>query len=442
MSKPLDDNARLMAGDLKPGADPEADAEAMGADGTQAPDPFEGHWRTLAAAGIDLADPPPKRRWLLKRGGTGVLPLGKAGVLAASGGAGKTMALVQLAYAVATGTDWLGTFQVEAPGNVLALLGEEDDEEVRRRFHHAAMSAVVHGEGFAEASEAERYQRQNVIGAKHRKHAAERIVAVPLAGIPVALTARDAKGNTTETAALEHLRRRLAEREWSLIIIDPLSRFGSDDVETDNAAATRLVQAIESLVNVKGAGGPTVLVAHHSGKITNNDGSPKVRGSSAITDGFRWAATLSPRDASDDVHGAVLHCFKSNYAMPFSDVYLVKPKDAGGVLVRARDEQREAMAKAPIAADEEDRKRRLTLQEQNAANRAKDAETKAKEADTRAKAAGTRDKEAATKAAKEARIAATQARKEATAAKREREKAEHTTPADAAAIDGKGYFES
>lgn len=412
--------------------DPEAGAEPVGADGKPIADPFAEHWKTLAEAGIDLADRPPNRRWLLKRGNDGVLPLGKCGVLAASGGAGKTMALVQLAYAVATGTDWLGTFQVEQPGNVLALLGEEDAEEVQRRFFHAANAAVVHADGFAEAADDVRQVLMNDDGAKHRELAAKRIVAVPLAGVQAALMARDEKGNTVETDAIVHLRRRLAEHEWSLIIVDPLSRFGSDDVETDNAAATRLVQAIESLVSVKGAGGPTVLVAHHSGKTPEADGSVKVRGSSAITDGFRWAATMSERDAGDDLRGAVLHCFKSNYAKPFSDVYLVKPKDAGGVLVRASDEQREAMAKQQKPADADNRRIRAEALKQN-------AETKAKEANTRAQAEERRGKD--TPAAKKARQAATQASKEARVAKQAHDKANATTPADVSAIKGEGYFE-
>ena len=60
--------------------------------------------------------PPPPRRWLLrdarKENRDGVLPLGKVGLLAAAGGVGKTTANTQLTLAVASGTTWLGAFEV------------------------------------------------------------------------------------------------------------------------------------------------------------------------------------------------------------------------------------------------------------------------------------------------------------------------------------------
>src|SRR5262249_25635901 len=87
--------------------------------------------------------PPERRSWLLRdqRTDSGVLPLGKVGMLAGAGGAGKTMALTQLAVAVATGTPWLGVLEVAAQGNVLLILGEEDAEEVRRRLYRAYQAA-------------------------------------------------------------------------------------------------------------------------------------------------------------------------------------------------------------------------------------------------------------------------------------------------------------
>ena len=88
---------------------------------------------------------PPARRWLLRDARTGnregVFPLGKVGLLAAAGGAGKTTAVVQLSVAVATQTTWLGAFEIPEAGKVLLALGEEDGQEAHRRIHRAAREA-------------------------------------------------------------------------------------------------------------------------------------------------------------------------------------------------------------------------------------------------------------------------------------------------------------
>src|SRR6185312_4993998 len=190
-----------------------------------------------------LTEPPAARAWLLsdKRTSKGVLPLGKAGQLIAEGGAGKTMALVQLALAVATGADWLGTFSVEKKGRVLLVLGEEDAEEARRRVYNASR------------------------GTDPGSVPPGSIVVVPLAGKPCSMLEHDEHSNPTETRFLHGLREYIKAGTWSLIIIDPLSRFAGLDAEKDNAEATRFVQACESLCTLSGA---TVLVAHHTDKAS------------------------------------------------------------------------------------------------------------------------------------------------------------------------------
>lgn len=332
-----DENDRKREGSLP--RDPEEDAELMpipppstagDRQSGELLDPFGANWQTLSEAGVNFADYPPKRRWLLTHSGEGALPLGKCGVLASRGGVGKTQALIQLALAVALGDErclWLDTFKVESPGNVLLALGEEDPEEIQRRLYRAACAMGL-----------DRDQRER---------ASKVIVALPLAGIPVALTARDERGNTATTQILESLQRHLRDRQWSLIILDPLSRFAGDDTEIDNAAATRFVQAVETLV--KAPGSPTVLVSHHSGK-SDDDGGPKVRGSSAIEDGFRWVATMNgvsrTKESGETVRGVRWTLRKTNYTRHIPDVYLVHSNDehAAGALIPASKELAELLA--------------------------------------------------------------------------------------------------
>jgi len=282
----------------------------------QVPSVVADPWQTLHERGIVISERPPKRRWLLKVDGEGALPLGKAGVLASGGGTGKTTVLVQLALAVATGKPWLDIFDVCTPGNVLLALGEEDIEEVHRRMHRAGAAMGL--------------------SANEALLAAQRIVALPLAGVPVALTAKDQRGNTSETQVLDTFRRQLAQRDWSLIILDPFARFAGDGSEVDNAAATRAVQAFESLA--RSPGSPAVIVAHHSSQTSLQDGKPNVRGATAIVDGFRWATTMiacAGELNGTTVSGVKLTLHKTNYTRKWPDKYLVWTEDR--VPVPARD---------------------------------------------------------------------------------------------------------
>ena len=285
--------------------------------------------------------PPPTRQWLLTRDGhgsdagkkgVGFLPLGKVGMLAAAGGVGKTMALVQLALSVATGREWLGDFTVPeaSRGHVLLALGEEDAGEVHRRLYNAFRAMWPSEEG----RHSDEQRRAMAL-------AQERITVVPLSGVPCSLVTTNPTTRTTEeSTALAGLRDLLehADHEWSLVVLDPLSRFAGVETETDNAAATRFVQAVETLVTVPG--NPTVLLAHHTTKGSrgeegeNASDTTDARGASAITDGVRWVARLSPVKSTENDPGpkrATLTLTKSNYG-PLDKKRTVKRAD-GGALV-------------------------------------------------------------------------------------------------------------
>lgn len=272
---------------------------------------------------------PPEPKWLLTRGDRskaqvpGALRLGKVGLLVAAGGVGKTQALVLLAIAVATGGWWLGTFHVATPGRVLLALGEEDAEEVHRRIYQAA--------------------KMLGLSASDRALVLERIVVLPLAGVPVGLVEKDRMtGNVTTTDILDALRKKLTEGgEWSLIALDPLSRWAGAETETDNASATRFIEAAETLVTSPGT--PTVLLAHHTPKADrkNRTGPSTPRGASALYDGARWVATLEAFEPSD--YGAKdgarlpfdvleLAITKSNYAERGAPLRLTRDRSNSGAL--------------------------------------------------------------------------------------------------------------
>lgn len=283
------------------------------------PDAIRSAWRPIGRAALDTRPEP--RRWLLRHPtkdwqpcdpnfGDGMLPLGKAGLLAAEGGAGKTAVLIQLAICVVTGERWLGHFVIgaEAQGRrVVLALAEEDFEEVGRRMFEACDAL-----GLDEAE---------------RELVAEQVIVLPLAGEPVALLEAEPYGGAIrETPALASLRRLLSDEAHplALVVLDPLARWAGADAESDSRIATRLIQAVESLTRCPG--GPAVIVAHHSSKLARRAGDVDARGSTAITDGLRWAGTLRA-----DGEAVMFRQSKSNYSRPMPhELRLVR--GAGGVL--------------------------------------------------------------------------------------------------------------
>ena len=245
-----------------------------------------------------LTTPPSRRRWLLtlpeSQGGHGLLPRGKVGILAAEGGTGKTAVMVALAVSAITGRPWLGYYQVPATvaGRVLLLLAEEDGDDGHRRLWK-----------IAEALKLTDFERALL---------ADRLVVIPLAGCPVALTTVTGAG-LSETPLAVSLRDRLVRDAgpdgWALVGLDPLSRFAGGDVEGSNEAATRYVEVLESLAAVPGH--PTVLVSAHSSKVARRQGQADVRGVTGLSDAARWVATM--RRDGEEVHFAVA---KSNYSLP------------------------------------------------------------------------------------------------------------------------------
>jgi RecA-family ATPase len=264
-----------------------------------------------------LFERPAARRWLLRHPsaageGDGFLPAGKVGLLVSAGGVGKTHALVSLAVCVATGREWLGHFRVESSGGRILLgLAEEDADEIHRRLYDAA----------------ELYE----LSPDERRQVVDHVVALPLAGQRVALL--DADRN--ETPTYHALRRRLAEDGGSdgfaLVVLDPLARWSGPDTEGDNAAATRMLEVVETLTASQGT--PSVLVAHHSSKLARRGDGVDARGVTGLTDGARWVATLR-----NDGPNVLLGLAKSNYSRPMAeDLLLVRER--GGTLRVARPDE-------------------------------------------------------------------------------------------------------
>lgn len=308
----------------------------------------DGDWLEIAPRPMDwLLTVPPTKAF---PEGRHVLPRGTVGMLAAGGGVGKSMALVQLAVAVATETAWLvGDVEGAFPGfithnptggKVLLALGEENAIKARRRLYQAALR----------------------LDPSERELLRDRLVVLPLEAVPVGLMAdRNARAGEEARAGdiADELERLLAESgPWALVILDPLSRFAGMETETDNAAATRFVQVLERFTKAPGA--PTVLVSHHTGKVARTDGTHDAtasRGSSALTDGARWVATLT-KESPPRQEGATepdstppmlkMSVTKNNYGLELWPFWLSRG-DGGQLRCATRLEIERATAKAKAA---------------------------------------------------------------------------------------------
>ena len=287
-------------------------------------------WKPVTTHGDWLGVEPPSREWLLARDGRGALAAGVVGLLIAPGGRGKTMSLVDLALAVATGTSWLGAFDVVRPGRVALLLAEEDLAEVRRRLYY-----IARARGMSDSD---------------RALAADRIVPLGLSGHDVSLVSGD-RELVTATAMHAAITSLVSAEPWSLIIMDPLARF-APSAEGDNAVATR---AIESLEQIARAARATVIVAHHTSKWSRRDpsqasGGSAARGVTGITDGARWVAELT--GDGDDLS---FELSKTN-GPRHEPVRLVRDVDTGairaatGAEVSRHDDDRAA---SKVAADDQ-----------------------------------------------------------------------------------------
>ncbi|PJD94549.1 MAG: hypothetical protein CK425_11255 [Parachlamydia sp.] len=272
---------------------------------------------------------PPKKPMLLeitKSNGEpqGFLPKSIVAMLVGAGGVGKTHLLAQLAISIATGGDWLGSFSTtqhcgdQKKGNVFLGLGENQEDDIHRILYKASKHLR---------------KTQGLLFDKTLEEASKRICAFSFCGQQAAFLEKNKPSHY-----FRHLKMRLEDKApiggWSLIILDPISRFLGADAEIDNASATQFIALLEELT-IDLPGNPTVLFAHHMSKAAikntheNKTDQTAARGSSALTDGVRWQLNAFKGLNPDDM---ILSLQKSNFTAINEPIYL--KKDFEGFLVR------------------------------------------------------------------------------------------------------------
>jgi RecA-family ATPase len=209
------------------------------------------------------------------------LPTGSVGALIASGGAGKTLLLLQTSIALATGQPALGGLfgadvRTQAPAKVVLVVAEESVDVMHLRLH------VVLGKLLSQTRPLlDQDARDSLFALLHAN-----LDLYPLAGSTrLLIDGRDTTGDGLETL-------RAMSAGARLLVIDPLRQFHTGD-ENDSWAMTSVVQGLQGIASAHQC---AVLVAHHTNKSSTFNGqgdrAGAARGSAALTDGVRMQLNL------------------------------------------------------------------------------------------------------------------------------------------------------
>jgi len=207
-----------------------------------------------------------------------MMPRGEVCSLVGSDGVGKSRILTQLCLSIATGSHFLDTYIPEAPGRVLYICGEEDDEEIKRRLFYAIKDANL-----------QKSEMIKLIGKNFRS---------------LSQKGRDTRLQTNDLSESDIAKELLqaatviAEKDGlALVVLDPMSWFAGNDTEKDSIAATQFSRICQKFTEI--CGHPTVLICHHTGKAAQKDSketedasTTDMRGSSGLSAAFRFGINI------------------------------------------------------------------------------------------------------------------------------------------------------
>ena len=196
------------------------------------------------------------------------IPLAKPGILASSGGVGKSLSLLQLAIAIAKGDTWWGK-PIKEHGSSVIFCAEDDLVEI----HHRIDLLDPHGE---------RFKNNNDVYVFPVPDQKEPLILLKEEGIT-----EQAREIMDELKTIDNLK---------LVAFDPLQAFTTASVSQSNEAG-QLWGSYCAMISANI--GCTTLTTHHINKqsITNDSDDPyshkaDIRGASSITDSVRFAISM------------------------------------------------------------------------------------------------------------------------------------------------------
>lgn len=241
---------------------------------------------------------------------------GKSAVLAGLGGVSKTQLTIQAAISIAMGTDFLGRKSKE--GAVLMLLGEEDEQEIVRRF-----SATAAHMGLSAAE-------MNTV--------TQRVRAYPMIGIDMRL-AKIQGGSMEPTGFLLQLLEMASQLKQEsgadvhMIVLDHVGLIHGGDFNA-REDVNRTVSIVNELADRTGA---AVILLAHSPKSAANSEEPSsgdVAGSASWVDNTRASFILKTMSEEEAKRFAIpqdarkqyvsLSSVKGNYIPADQKMWLLK----------------------------------------------------------------------------------------------------------------------
>ena len=203
------------------------------------------------------------------------IPLAKPGILASSGGVGKSLSLIQLAISIAKGGTWWGK-PIKENGSSVIFCAEDDLTEIHHRIE------LLDPKG-------ERFKNNNDVYVFPVPDQKEPLILLKEEGIT-----EQAQEIVEELKTIDNLK---------LVAFDPLQAFTTASVSQSNEAG-QLWGSYCAMISANI--GCTTLTTHHINKqsITNDSDDPyshkaDIRGASSITDSVRFAISMWIPSESD-----------------------------------------------------------------------------------------------------------------------------------------------
>jgi RecA-family ATPase len=160
----------------------------------------------VTAASLAGSSAPP-RQWIVPE----IIPDRQVTIVSGDGAVGKSTLLLQLAVAVATGREWIGTSPITGP--VLFASAEDEFDEQWRRLEAIVNSMA--GLLMADLTD---------------------LHIIPLAGLDAIMAAPDKTGILKTTPIWRGLVKRVEEFRPKLVVLDPLADvFGGDEIKRQHA---------------------------------------------------------------------------------------------------------------------------------------------------------------------------------------------------------------
>ncbi len=224
----------------------------------------------------EARDESSKRKWVIEN----LLYTGQIGILSGPGGAGKSFLALKIYDSLTRGINPLAlspcNFNEEPkaihdPKNVLFLTAEDDIAELGSRLKQVELDKRVN----------------------ENANLSKGSMILSLVGMvePRFLRYDQKERVSKRTLFFDKIKNIICKNKTDLLIIDPLANIGGLQDENSNTEIYILFNLLNELIKERD-GEMSILLIHHLNK-TDDEGSVRIRGASAIVDGVRLAMILN-----------------------------------------------------------------------------------------------------------------------------------------------------